>query len=286
MARRGVYRNLIFFGLGISLILIVSSLNFLAGDYPRNVFVLGSGVIILCLSLASLQLSMWREGDTRRERVGTAIAPPHVRPAPPQLASPRMRGIWEHMEETRKLMDLKQERAHAVEKEKEKVRLGLPEEEEILFMAESCSLPLWPIALISLSFLLASAYLSDARISAFFCLFMGLAGLLLLTAMKGRKKYYLTNYRVLARTRSILGRTSRWSAMRYSDVHTGSLQGGFASAKLELEGGGETVDIKGVTRIELQAAAKILRQRLPVGVVLNGSADRAREVMTRKTSEL
>jgi hypothetical protein len=190
------------------------------------------------------------------------------------------------MEETRRLMDLKQEKAHQVENEKEKVRLGLPEEEEILFMAESCSLPVWAIAVISLCFLLASAYLSDARISSFFCLFMGLGGLLLLTTMKGRKKYYLTNYRALARTRSVLGRTSRWSAIRYSDVHTCSLQSGFASAKLELRGGAETLDIKGVPRAELQTLAKILRQRLPVDVVLNGSANGESEGLARKYSEL
>ncbi len=136
-------------------------------------------------------------------------------------------------------MELKENKARESERSKMKQTLNLPKEEHILFMAERSWLFFWPVALGSLIFLVSSATITSGAAPAvlsFGCLIIGLLGLLLMATMKGQERYYLTNFRVLVRRRSLLGGAPRWSAMPYPSVRRCSLHYSFARGRLILEG--------------------------------------------------
>ena len=179
--------------------------------------------------------------------------------------SPRLQALWENMEKTERWMALEEEKARESKRKEEKLRLRLSEEEEILFMAERSLLADWPIALLSLIFFVSSALIPEGgtRVATFTCLVLGLGGLAFLSGVKGRTVLYLTNFRVLVRRRTVPQKRSSWFQMLYPDVRRLLLKKGFGRGGLILEGQGESIDVNGLARADLEMAARILREKLP-----------------------
>jgi len=181
--------------------------------------------------------------------------------------SPRLQAVWENMGKTERWMVLEEEKAREAERKEEKRRLGLSEEEEILFMAERSLLADWPVALLSLIFLVSSALIPEGvtRVAPFSCLVVGLGGLAFLSAVKGRTVLYLTNLRALVRRRALSRRRSQWSHVHYPDVRSLVLKKGIGRGGLILEGEGESIEVNmnGLAPADLEMAAEILREKLP-----------------------
>lgn len=270
MNRHRTARRYASIGIGIALILIVSSLTLFAGSYPASLVLLGFGVLLLFLGLVFVQLSLWREGHAEITITTDRVAPAVVRPAPPELKHQRFRSIWESMEETRRLMEMKGKKAREREKEREKKQIGLPEEEDILFMEESSWASAWPFAVLSFVCIALSAFVSDAGVVSFLWLALGLSSFLVLIAVKGRTKYYLTNFRVLVRRKPIFKPRPRWSAMPYPDVQKYSSCQKLGSSKLTLVAKRETLIVEGLARPHLEAMAGILHGKLPSVKVQTG----------------
>jgi len=253
--------NLAFFTIGTSLVVMALSMTSLAGSPLAKALLLGSGVLGLTVSLILLQLRFYREGDVRKARSADHPVPPRVPSAPRELKNPRLRTIWKNMEETRRLMKLREEKACEVERRREQIRLRLPEEEEILFMGDHSWLSLWPVALFSLLFVGASTVVSGVPSLLF--LVIGLFGLLILATVNRLTRYYITNFRILVRRRSLLGREPQWRAIHYPDVHRCSVRKRFVHTRLKLEGEREAVDITGLNRPQFETVSRILRENLP-----------------------
>jgi hypothetical protein len=168
------------------------------------------------------------------------------------------------MEESRRLMALKEEENRNAEWRKEKERLGLSMEEEIVFMDEPSRLTFGLLAILSAMALLMSA-LAATSIISFLLLAVGLISLLLVTTWKGRTRYYLTNFRVLVRERFLGSGGVRWSSLRYSDVQRCSLERELGRRRLKLEGNNKRITFRGLTRASLLTASRVLRDRLPAG---------------------
>jgi hypothetical protein len=262
MLRQITGRIVAYVFLGLFGLLIVSSLTALSGHYPMNIVLIGVGVVGTSLVLVFLQLRFWRVGEARNSEGDRSPVRLGNWPAPAELRNPRMRHIWENMETTRRLMELKEVVAGERERKEEKKRLGLDEEEDILFMEERSWLAFWPVVALSLAFLLASALASGHPMASFVCLTIGLGGLLLLTVLKGCSRYYLTNFRVLIRERIIMGRC-RWASLPYADIRKCSLDGRFGGGGVKLEGCREVLALRGLPRPRLEAAVEVLRERLP-----------------------
>jgi hypothetical protein len=255
-------RALAYAAIGFSGLLVTASLTVLAGLYPRNIIVLGIGVVLLSSALVFIQLSYWREGEAknkgRMEREGQSV----LREAPSELRNPHLRRIWENMEESRRLMALKENEDRKSKRWKEKERLGLTKEEDILFMEEPSWLAFGPFVIVSAICLLVSAYSANPTVS-FLGLAFGLGGLILLTFVKGRTRYYLTNFRVLVRRRQVISGAARWSSLPYSEVRRCSLEHELGRNRLKVEGNEEIITIRGLTGATLLLAARILRENLP-----------------------
>jgi hypothetical protein len=143
------------------------------------------------------------------------------------------------------------------------MRLGLSHDEKILFMANPSWFALWPIAILSASSLLISAYAENPTVS-FFCLALGLAGLLVCSVLKDQTRYYLTNLRVLVRKRQITGGSVRWHSLSYSDIRKCSFERELGRRILKLEGNEVSVYIRGLAAAGLVTVTGILRENLPV----------------------
>jgi hypothetical protein len=256
-------RALAYTAIGFSGLFIIASLTVLAGLYPRNIIVLGIGVVLLSSALVFLQLSYWREGEVKNRGRTEGAVPTVTREAPSELRNPHLRRVWENMDESRRLMELKEKEDREAEWIKEKERLGLSHDEDILFMEEPSWLAFGPLAILSAISLLVSAYNANPTVS-FLCLALGLGGFLLLTLLKGRTRYYLTNFRVLVRERLILSGGARWSSLLYSEVRRYSLEHELGRRRLKLTGREESITIRGLGGASLLVAARILRENLPV----------------------
>lgn len=249
-----------FLPIGISLVVMAFSMTSLAGSSLVKALLLGSGVLGLTLSLILLQLRFYREGDVRKARSADHPVSPGIPSAPRELKNPRLRTIWKNMEETRRLMKLREEKASEDERRLERNRLRLPEEEEILFMGNRSWLVLWPVALFSLLFVGASTVISGVPSLLF--LVTGLFGLLILATVNRLTRYYITNFRILVCRRSLLGREPRWRAIHYPDVYQCSVKKRLVHARLRLEGEREVVDITGLSRPQFATVSRILRENL------------------------
>jgi hypothetical protein len=256
------WRTLTFIAAGLSCLLIVASLTLLASQYPENIIVLGVGVVTLSSALVVLQLSFWREGEANNREDVTGAVHAVTQRAPVELRNPQLRRVWENMEVSRRLMADKEKEARETELRDEKKRLGLSRDETILLMEELSWVAFWPIVVLSAGLLLSSTLLTASTLS-FLCLALGLGGLLLLTALRGQTRYYLTNFRVLVRRRPVMGRRTRWSSLPYSEVRKCMLGRGFGRGSLTLEGSGETVGIRGLSDAHFFAVTEILRKKLP-----------------------
>ena len=233
--------------------------------------VVGIGLILFASAIIVLQLRFFREGDrvhhgARRARMGSGTAPT----APCQLKNPIFRAIWINMEETQWIMRQKEEQARSEELRREKERLGLTEEEAILFMGARSWLCAWPVALASLACLLSSVTMfgRDSTLSSFLCLAIGLVGLLFLTAVNGQTRYYLTSFRVLVGRKTFPCGAARWSVMHYTDVRRCSVRQNLIRSSLTLEGGKEPLGIVGLARSHLNTVMGILRKELPAAACL------------------
>jgi hypothetical protein len=259
-------RHVAYVVLGLSGFSIIVSLIVPTGFYPENVIALGTGVVLLASALVWLQLSYWREGEARhRAKSEIVVRPAVVRSAPLELRNPQLRRVWETMEESRALMALKEKEDSESELREEKKQLGLSDDEEIILMASPSWLAYWPFATLSASSLLISAFAENPSVS-FFCLTFGLVGLLVCSVLKHRFRYYLTNYRVLARKRRILGGSVRWSSLSYLEIRLCSLERGFGREILKLEGDRVSVEIRGLETASFEAARGILREKLPANI--------------------
>jgi hypothetical protein len=252
-----VGRKIAYFSIGISLVLIVLSFTPLAGSPPARMILLGSGLLLLSSNLIVLQIRFFREGDAKKAKSATEPEFPSEYSAPRELKDPRQRMIWSGLEGSRALMNEKEERAKEEERRQEKLRFGLDDEEEILFMGDRSWLSLWPLALLSLLFAAASAMLSG--IASLLCLVVGLGGLCVIAAIHRRTRYYITNLRVLVRRRSLVGKRPRWNVIHHSDVHRCSVNRTLTSNSLRLEGKGGAVDIRGLNRYAFEAVSAALR---------------------------
>lgn len=217
---------------------------------------LGSGLLVLAFSLILLQLKFYREGDIKKSKNADKHNPSNVPSAPRELKSPRLRTIWKNMEETRSLMKLKEEKAYEEERKREQTFLGLPAEEEILFMGDRSLFFLWPVILVSLIFVTVSTMVAPTP--SLLCLGIGLLGLLCLARANRSTRYYITNFRILVRTRSLLRMKPRWTALHYHDIRRCSVEKTLVQQNLKLEGQKGTVDIKGLSRDQFETASRIL----------------------------
>jgi len=255
--------------------LIILSAAPVHSNHSVRVMLLVWGLSGFTLSLVLLQLRFFREGDKKRDshlfsRKKGGGSPSFYSEAPEGLKNPHFRAIWKHMEETRRLMQNKEEEKLATERKQEKIRLGMPEEEDILFMTERSPVSLPPAVLPAISALLLSIGLSGAitPVSSFLFLAPGIAGLCYLLAVKRQTKYYLTNHRVLIRNRAFPGGTPRWTAMRYTDIQTWEIIKAPVQTRLYLEGKASSLEIAGLVEEQLNRVMGILHEG---GILKRGS---------------
>jgi hypothetical protein len=267
MIRRTTATRFGFFAIGISLVVMALSMTSLVGSPPAKAILLGAGMLVLSLSLILLQIRFFREGDARKAEHARQPVPRDEPSAPRQLRNPRQRIIWTGMEGTRALMNRKEEEVRREERRKEKMRLGMSEEEKILYMGDRSWLSLWPLALFSVILAVTSAAVSGVPSLILLC--AGLSGLLFLVAVHRLTRYYITNFRVLIRRRSLLVGKSRWRVIYYPDIHRCVMKRTFAYSSLRLEGEGGTVDIQGLSRTEFETACGVLREKTPEKVCLS-----------------
>ncbi|UCF04044.1 MAG: hypothetical protein JSV33_08800 [bacterium] len=252
--------------IAISLVIMALSMSPLAGSPPAKAVLLGSGMLLLLMSMILLQLRLFREGDARKaESTDTSILS-HAPSAPAGLKNPRQRTIWSGMEATRSMMSHREEEARKDDMRKEKARLGLTDEEEILYVGNRSWSSFWPIALLSLICVAASTFSSG--VTSLILLASGLAGLLLPAALAGSTRYYLTNFRVLVSRRPFPGRKPRWSVLHYRDILRYSARKTLHFKGLRVESAEGTIDITGLNRAQLDTVSQILRKKAPAGFCL------------------
>jgi hypothetical protein len=220
-----------------------------------------AALVLLFSILIILQLRFYREGD--RKHVGSHgnFPPADISSAPGYLRSPHHKAIWENMERMRNLMRRKEREFLQAEMKNEKRKIGLPREEEIVFMADRSRFYIWLAAPASLAFLLIAASPSKdfSQAFSFAFLILGLLGLLLLTAARFPNRYYMTNFRVLIREKQLLQK-EQWSAVDYREISAVSRIKKPISEQLTLKSGGTTIRIQGLSRQKLETMLGILRQ--------------------------
>ncbi len=245
-------------GLGIFLVLFVSA--FSAGNDTATIALIAA-LSVLFASLIYFQLRFYREGDSRHVRSHGNFTPADIALAPDHLKSPHHRAIWENMEQMRNLMRRKEREFLQAEMKNEKRAIGLPQEEEIVFMADRSRFYIWLAAPVSLAFLFISTSPSKGLSQAFSftCLILGLLGLLLLTAARFPNRYYMTNFRILIREKWPL-KKEQWSAVDYREISAISRKKKPISEHLTLKSGGTTIKIQGLSKQKLETMLGILRQ--------------------------
>jgi hypothetical protein len=222
---------------------------------------LGSALLIGLLLLIYFQLRFYREGDLKHARSQGEPVSADISSAPGYLKSPHHRAIWKNMDQTRNLMRLKEKDYLQEQMKREKRAIGLPQEEEIVFMADRARYYIWPVALAAPASLLLSAFASEEPLSiySFPCFVIGLLGLLVLAVSRFPDRIYLTNFRVLTRKKYPLQK-EQWSAMNYRDISSISRRKKLASEQLTLKSSGSLMEIKGLTGHKLQTMLGVLHQ--------------------------
>lgn len=264
MTRRSIIIRFGFLAIGVSLVVMVLSMTPLVGNPRTRIILLGSGAMVLSSSLILLQLRFFREGDARKSSDARRRVQPGEVKAPPGIRNPRLRTIWSNMEGTRRLMKQKEEEALREERLCEKKRLGLPEKEEIVYMGNRSWFHLWPVALISFIFIAASTTLTG--IQSLLCLTAGLTGLGVLAALNRMTRYYITNLRILVRRRLPLAGKPSWRAIHYTDIQRCVMERKFARDRLRLAAKDRAIDIMGLSRTELEAVSRVIRDKIPQGI--------------------
>jgi len=222
---------------------------------------IGTGLVVLAARLITLQLRYYREGDGRWSAETRRQYRPPTRPAPAELRNPRFRAVWEHLDGTRELMARRE--AEGLVREQE--RLGLTDDERILFASNRAAPLFWPIALASVSAVVASSLGADlvAGWRGFALLGLGLAGMLFLVTARDRVRYYLTTHRVLVRRRGTLGRDVSWTELRYQRVTGLEKHSVLGAGRIRVSAVGATAELAGLSRAQLGEVEAILDERLP-----------------------
>ena len=221
----------------------------------------GSALLIVFVLLIYFQLRFYREGDLKHGRSQEKPVSAHTSSAPGFLKSAHHRAIWTGIDQTRHLMRHKEREFFQEQMKREKQAIGLPQEEEIVFMADRARFSIWPAALTALVCLAVAAFPSEEPSSAgsFACIVLGLLGLLALTAARFPDRTYLTNFRVLARKRRPLHR-EQWFSMNYRRIAAISRRKKLVSEQLTLKSDDAMIEIKGLSNRTLQIMLSTLRQ--------------------------
>ena len=247
--------------MGFGFLLVASVAAFLAGDHTIKVVLGAAAISILFFLLIYYQIRFYREGDIKHARRHRKLPQAESTTAPGYLKSPHHRAIWETMDQTRHLIRNKEREFLQARMMLEKQSIRLPQEEEIVFMADrSCSY-LWPVALLSLTFLLmgATPFRHFASEFSFVYLIFGLMGLLVLSATNSPSRYYMTNFRVLIRKRCPW-KKEQWSAMNYKKISSFSRIKKLASEQLTLKSKDGAIKITGLPKHKLETILGILHQ--------------------------
>lgn len=221
---------------------------------------ISAGLVGLAARLVTLQLAYFREGDRKWSRATRSPAPLTTQAAPAELRNPRYRAVWEHLNGVRQVMARRQ----AAALDQERIDLDLPEDERILFMGDRRPIGFWPVVALSLAAITVSSFVSDTAVDwgAFFLLGAGLIGLLFLAATRDRTRFYLTDYRILIRSRTPLIGGTRWTALYYPDVEHLTSRSRFGRAQIRVVGDGRIAELAGLNRGQLDIARAILRDRV------------------------
>jgi len=249
--------------LGIAFVLATSISVFSMGSNRIKTAYAVAVVVLLYTSLVYFQLRFYREGDRKQIRSGRKLPVADGVAAPSHLRSPYHRAVWENLEMTRRLMRYKEEESSRLGRSKEKLLIGLPHEEEILFVSDRSWLFFWPVAVCSLLLLSAATYPFGGlpATTSFVCLIAGFSGLLILAAAKSHTRYYLTNFRILIKKQFPWG-TAHWSALNYSVISLLSRKKRAFWDELSLRSDTKVVSVKGLTPHEFETFLGILRQEL------------------------
>jgi hypothetical protein len=221
-------------------------------------------LLTIFASLIYFQLRFYREGDEVHIRSLKHLPSTSYTAAYHLVKSPHHRAIWENLEQTRILMRYKEQEFLQARLVKEKQALGLPPDEEILFMTDRSRLYLWPSALLSVTLLFMASVPSGqlpASVS-FACLISGLLGLLVLSTSKFGTRYYLTNFRILIRHKRPAQRAD-WNSLGYPRISELGRVREFFQEGLTIKSGEETIRMKGLSKQELQTVLDIMQQKLP-----------------------
>lgn len=250
---------------GLGLFLVVSFAAFLTENDTIKIALSAAALSILFFSLIYFQLRFYREGDLKHVQREKKLASADISAAPAQLKSPHHRAIWENIDHTRKLMRHKEREFLQAQMKMEKRAIGLPEHEEIVFMADRSRFYIWPAALASMALLIIAASPSKELPSAFSFAFLvcGLLGLLALTAARFPNRYYLTNFRFLTRKKRPLGK-EQWSSMNYPKISNISRRKNLASEQLTLKSDDGMIEVQGLSKHKLETMLGILRQNCPL----------------------
>ena len=215
-----------------------------------------SVLFVVFIVLAGLQLWFYSQGDAHVSR-SVKRHEITVDEPPVQLKSPKLRNIWKTLDQNRAMMKLKEKEAFEEEKIKEKNRLNMPEEEEILFMDEASWALFWPVAAVSaVSFVLSALPFTPFP---FVFLATGLCGLAAIAFMRGRGRYYLTNYRIITGGSS---RAAGYSVVEYEDVKSFEIEESFSRGRLIVKGAGTSLEISGIRSQSLPPVKMLLEDRI------------------------
>jgi hypothetical protein len=261
MARKKVKARFILMIMAVGILLVAFIAGFLRGGNIVKMVLTAAALSILLFLLIYYQLRFYREGDIKQARNHRKFPPAESSIAPGYLKSPHHRAIWESLDQIRCLMRNKESEFLQARMKQEKRAIGLPQEEEIVFMADRSHFYVWPVALVSFGFLLIAVSPSKgfSSVFSFGCLVFGLLGLLALTAARHPNRYYMTNFRVLIRKKSPL-KKEQWLAMNYRKICAFSRRKKLASEQLTLKSRDGTIEIGGLPKHKLETMLGILRQ--------------------------
>jgi hypothetical protein len=262
MARKKVKARFILMIMAVGILLVAFIAGFLRGGNIVKMVLTAAALSILLFLLIYYQLRFYREGDIKQARNHRKFPPAESSIAPGYLKSPHHRAIWESLDQIRCLMRNKESEFLQARMKQEKRAIGLPQEEEIVFMADRSRFYIWPVTLVSLFFLLFAISPSKgfSSVSSFVCLVFGLLGLLMLTAARFPNRYYMTNFRVLIRKKSPL-KKEQWLAMNYRGISAFSRIKTLASEQLTLKSNDGTIRMQGLSKHDLDIILSILLRK-------------------------
>ena len=264
-------RKLAWIAVAVAAIIVISPLAFFSEAGEVFVIPLGVGVLLLGAALTYLQLSFWREGDASSP-LPTNLAIPQIqevddartgaRTGTTLLYVPRLQRVWRNVDESKRLVERREREEDARRRGREKVRLRLAAEEDILFLGEPSLWLYWPAVLLSGIALATSVWRASGTAASFLGLFVGLAGLLVVSVCRAWTTYYLTNYRVLVRKRR-LWQKDRWLALRYESIERFDWHNGVLGTKLTFYSNAEQTEIRGLAGKAVAVMNRILQEQMP-----------------------